>query len=333
MLVDWLTLRYDVKTESDLALVKALSAGLDVCVREDSDGVVVSQWWPRESQRSDSHRLNVSLSLGRIQIEGSPARLNSFNNVFGDSDPSRCAAKMLRAVSAAKGVILPPLQMWKCTRIDLTQNYDCGVHAREALDALGKASGGRLRVNTTYVDTVYWNLGSDLWSAKAYLKGPDLVRLIRKGRAQATEEQVQLAQRLLRVELMLRRHVLKRLNVHIVDFTEALAMEQFKLFAGKVLPDNGAVITGEQQLLERLSALYPRRQANNVYRTWLAMREAGAAAVRQRMGRDTWFRHRKMLIAAGLTPADFNAAKVLQFRPRAIVAAPVDSWDQLRRAA
>lgn len=330
MLCDWLTLRYEVRTEQDLRLVEQLGKDRELCVRLKG-GEMVSQWWPRESSSTDTHRITIGLSLGSITIEGSPARIGNTSNVFGSGDPSACAAGMLQAAIKASGVILPPLTRWKATRIDLTQNYDCGNHVAEALEALRHASGGHLRVRSIG-QSAFWNTGSDYWSAIAYPKGPHLQKQVRKGLVHETEENISLAHRLVRFELRLRNQYLRRSGIEIASFNESQAMTHFLNLASKIIPTN-AEITTEQQFTERITALFGKRRARTLLGTWALIQQIGEFGARERMSQATWYRDQKDLFKAGLTRADFGSGKVVAFRPKAIVSRPVDSWEDLKRVA
>src|SRR5581483_5363940 len=188
MLCDWLSLVYDVTTDRDREFVALLGQGRDQGFVISPDGVVKSEWYSRKSKRSDSHQLSVGLSRNRITIDGSPARLQQANNVFGSFDLADCAQRMIRHVSVSAGVVLPRYERWRFTRIDATQNYDCGSikGVRAALESLGKVAGGHLKAST-FNETVYWNRASDLWSAKAYAKGLHLLYQIRRRKAGAAD--------------------------------------------------------------------------------------------------------------------------------------------------
>lgn len=332
MLCDWLTLRYELRTEADIALRDRLLATRDICYRVRG-GEIVTAWAPRESVGTDTHRVVVGVGLGSITIEGSPARLRSASNVFGSGDPSKCAADMIAFASRAVELPLPSLSRWRATRIDLTQNYDCGPHVREALDSLSRVSGGHLRCDARQKYSVSWNPGSDFWSAIAYAKGPHLERQCRRGVCEESDRHIELAQRLLRFEVRLRNHYLRRSGIEIQAFDEAAALEHFVMLASKILPSDGCAITGEQQFAERVAAMFGPRRARTLLGTWALIRQVGETAARERLSRSTWYRDQRDLFAAGLCRADFSSAQIIAFRPRAIAARPVDSWADLERAA
>lgn len=338
MLIDWLTLRLPLDTEERRALLPVLSKDMERCQRmkpADDEGVieVVSEWWPRETKRSDSHQITLGLSGASISIEGSPARLMGDNNVFGSDDPQECARQMIEAVGKSRGCILPTWTAWKLTRMDCTQNYDCGQQVRQALEVLRNTSGGHLKVNSTHPDFVTWNRPSTFWQAKAYHKGIHLAKQVKKGRAAASDELIELAQRLMRFEVQFGTHFFKDEGLSIATVTREKAMEIFTRIASRIIPVN-AEINSDQVLLEALVNALGSRKARSVFSTWLLIKSVGEqGALSSGMARSTFYKHRKALLGAGLAQADFASRSIVAFRPRQITARPVDSWEELRRAA
>lgn len=329
MLIDWLTLRYELRSHDDVALLNRCTVGRTHC-EKIKGGELVSVWWPRE-KTSDTHRVTVGLSPGAITIEGSPARVMGVSNVFGSGDPASCCKAMVDAAGRLLNVKLPPVTAWKCTRLDLTQNYDCGPHVSEALDTLRHVAGGHLKVSSKN-NGCYWNPGSDLWSAVAYMKGPHLAKQARAGKVVEPAENVELAYRLLRLEVRIRNQYMRRSRLKVTDMTEKQAMVIYTHFARKILPPDIA-ITDEQQLIELIVKTYGPRLGRAVIGTWGLVKAVGPEAARERMSSRTWFRHQKFLAGLGIGKADLHARKVVPFRPRPVNARPIDSWEELKRAA
>lgn len=334
MLCDWLSLVYDVRTDDDAKLVAQLGKDRDQGFIVTSDGVVKSEWYSRKSKRSDSHSLSVGLSRSRICIDGSPARLGQDNNVFGDSNLEDCARRMLRSVSVSAGVVLPPVRRWRFTRIDATQNYYCGsiANVRASLESLSKVAGGHLKAST-FSDTVYWNKGSDLWNAKAYAKGPHLLYQLKRGKAGATDEQILLSAGLLRIEVSYRAQLIKRLRWTWDTLTQEVLAMQFQEQFSLLIPPNSCEVTSEQQLAESLVQAFGQRKARALFGTWGMIKAVGLAATQEAMSRSQWFEHKKCFQQVGLSLGDIASGAILPFRPRSIIARPVDSWEDLRRAA
>ncbi len=330
MLIDWLSLRFEVRTEADLGLIEALSEGRDVCHRIKG-GELITVWWPRETSKTDTHKVTIGLSTQSISIEGSPARVMGDSNVFGSGDPLICAQAMLDSASRSTGVILPPIQFWRATRVDLTQNYDCGAHVSECLDTLRNVCGGHLRVSSRN-NGCYWNQGSDLWSAVAYMKGPHLEKQCRSGKVRESVEHVNLSHRLLRLEIRLRNHYLKREGITIANFSEDKAMAIYALHANKIIPQT-VTLDAKADIAKAICDTYGPRLGRSVLGTWGLVTAIGPEGARARMSKNTWFKHQKLLQQMGIGKADMHARKIVDFRPKAITARPVDSWEELKRAA
>lgn len=334
MLCDWLSLVYDVKTDQDRALVAHLGKDRDHGYIVTPDGVVKNEWYSRKKKRSDSHELTVGLSRNRITIDGSPARLGKDNNVFGDSNLRACAQRMVRHIGTASGVILPPVDRWRFTRIDATQNYDCGEYrlVRAALDSLQHVAGGRLK-NHTFGETVYWNKSSDLWSAKAYAKGPHLLYQMKKRQAGASDAEYIAAQRLLRIEVSLKNQLIREMRLTWDNLTQEVLMDLFKERLEQIVPVGSCQVSSEQQFAQSLIQEFGRKKARSLCGTWGQIKMLGLAATQEGMPRATWFDHQKCFKQVGLSMGDIATASILPFRPKSITAQPVDSWDEIAKAA
>ena len=166
-------------------------------------GVVEWSQVCRDSVRSDSHQVVIYVGGDRVQISGSPARSMGYaDNVFGSMDIVECAEAHLAVARQYLPFELPALCHWFPSRIDITENYDLGSHGAvmQALGYLRQIDGGRLKVNSKYAETVYWNEGSALNSNKAYSKGSHLLYQLAKGQVDIDQDKLDFAMRLLRLE-------------------------------------------------------------------------------------------------------------------------------------
>ncbi|MDR3426917.1 phage/plasmid replication protein, II/X family [Silvimonas sp.] len=347
MLIDWLTLK--LPREHVPQAVYDRAANLNdrvICI--SPDGELRWQKVGRESIRSDSHQLVVDPTPHFLTLSGSPARVVNGNNVFGKFDIRECAADMIRFASKHLECILPldgsylfrpGIELWNCTRADITANYDLDSlsEVKQALLYLGKAEGGRYKVRNT-AETQYFNHGSALLSGKAYAKGPHLAYQVKKFQAEATPEQMELANRILRLELKIghqwwRERSPKAWYEMTADDFQKMHQDYFAHFVGKVeITEMDDLRTNFIEAAKRVG--YTEGVGMAAYRTWCQIKAMGLREVEDTMSSPTWSRHRKVMFEAGMTYADFNEQNIVPFRRRTIeLGAPVYGWEDIRRAA
>ncbi len=336
-MIDWLTLKVDAMALGQEQRDRLRSQTGRV-VKISPTGEVEWETAARESIRSDSHQVTVCMG-GELTVSGSPARVLGTSNVFGSGDIRECAAAMLRFVSVQVGVTLPHLEAWRVTRADVTHNYDLGslANVRQALLSLRHAEGGRYQLRTA-AESVYWSVRSQLRSGKAYAKGPHVEYQHKKGQVELSQDELQLAGRLLRLELSLRSQWWReRSNQQWHTYSEGqldeLHAEYFAPLVGKVeVSDMRSVCDQVIEAAKRLG--YTEGKGKAAYAHWLAICDVGLEHVRDLTARATHYRHLKVLREAGLSFSDFQARRVVPFRRSALVLAqPVRCWDELRRIA
>jgi II/X family phage/plasmid replication protein len=338
-MLDWLTLKTDI-TNLVPATLERLQQGQSRIFCVDSDGSVQWEKTGRDSVRSDSHQLTMELGSSLV-LYGSPARIGSgrTDNVFGSGDPVDCASRMIGFLSEVRGVELPPLELWNCTRMDVTHNYDLGelANVRTALEMLRHVEGGRYQVRTS-AETVYWSVRSTRRSGKAYSKGEHLAYLMKRGDIELTDAELSAAGRLLRLELSLKRHFFARaIRCPWWQLTEADLNQQHETYFGGLV---GKVEISEMTDIREACIQASVRlgmtegQGRACYLSWNTIRAVGFAAWRSDASKATFYRHKKILREAGLSYADFNARNVVPIRRRSIVLGqPVRSWSELLKAA
>jgi II/X family phage/plasmid replication protein len=333
-MIDWLTLRLPTGRLPHSAL-DTLRDQQSVLSKTTAAGELQWRTTTREPLRADWYRLEWHLNEHRLQLSGSPARLQHPNNVFGESDPQRCALAMIDFFARHMAISLPAgVALWGCTRLDVTLNFQLGneVEVSHALRSMRDVSGGRLRVSLRN-GTVYWNAGSKLRSGKAYGKGPHLAYQIRKGLAWAQPEQVVLCNRMLRLELSLRSQFWRERAARPWHKWTARGLEEeHKLYFAPMIGALQVVDTND--LLQRLQQLSSKGAAAAAYNTWLAIRAEGLDRVRARTSSATFHRHKQLLFEAGLTWAELQSSILVPLRSRSIeIGHPVCSWRELREAA
>jgi II/X family phage/plasmid replication protein len=338
-MLDWLTLKTNAINLTESAR-RVLQMSQSTLIMIDPDGAVKWERPSRATVRSDSHQVTVEFGSDLV-IYGSPARvaLDRQDNVFGSDDVIDCAGRMLAFVSGALGIELPVMTAWACTRMDVTENYNLGdlTTVKQALELLRHAQGGRYQVRTC-AESVYWSPASTYRSGKIYAKGAHMDFLRRKGECFLSDEEFQLVQGILRLELSLRRHFFKRCcekKWYELTATD-LAAEHEKYFSKLVGSVEITELSDMQaRLIEAAKSLdMSPGYGKSAFGSWQWIRASGFSDWRDGMARSTFYKHLKILQAAGLSYADFQGRKVVPIRRRRIVLdQPVKSWAELRRAA
>ena len=135
-MIDWVTLRADWTAwpEPLRSAVEQARNKQGLALFIDADGEVEWRAYRRQQIRSDSHRV-VCYIGSDFELTGSPARsMGLSHNVWGSDDLAACVEAHIAAGSKGLGLELPRYG-WRCTRIDVTYNYDLGgaAECRQAL--------------------------------------------------------------------------------------------------------------------------------------------------------------------------------------------------------
>lgn len=347
-MIDWMTLRLPIGQHF---IGDALDRFTDHCLIQETSnnqGEVVHRKliFDVDSLASDSVGLFWQIkSDGTSQylvIGGSPASIEHQNNVFGSDDLKHCAAVLIGAASKALNTILPPARFWKCSRIDYTHNYALQSHAqvKHALRELLKGDSVRQKATRLKGDSVYWGKDSDFIGGKAYDKGSQLALMVKRNKSRAAPEHIELASRLLRLELTLKARWFRQYTeknygdtAAWLDITPDQLMALHTKFFGQFIGDTE--VTDMTDLLRRLEFVAPTKgRALAAHRTWALIRAIGYEATKSSMPERTFMLHQKYLKDAGLSAADLQASNIIPFRRDCIrLAAPVTSWEELKRAA
>lgn len=332
-MIDWLTLKIDAM-DLDPRTAQSLRDRSGRVLKISPAGEIEWETSAREVVRSDSHQVTVSMG-GELSISGSPARVLASNNVFGSCDPLECGKAMLDFVARTCAVTLPKYSAFRCTRMDVTENYDMGsLHqVREALMALRHAEGGRYQLRTD-AETVYWSIRSMLRCGKAYAKGPHAHYQVKRGQAEFSKEQLEQVQRLLRLELSLKSQWWRERSgkpwwAFSADDLATIHQEYFSpLIGGAQVWEEGKM--KEEVVKAALSLGYSEGRGEAAYLYWLMIQAVGFETACASIGKRTHFRHVKVLREAGLSWSDFQARRIVAFRRKPLVLAqPVRSWGDL----
>lgn len=343
-MIDWLSLSIDVSfLSADVRQICYTNA--DKIMKINRNGEVVYEKVSAEWLRSDSNYLEVSFGSS-LHLRGSPARVVNCNNVFGSLDIKECALTMIRFFCKMNKVIIPQnLDLWNCTRIDITRNYDMGSlqGVLDAIDAFKLVKVGRQKCSTEDT-TVSWGRGSDLHCGTIYAKGPQSRKLFARSKANFTPEQLRITDRLLRAEYSLRSQQLRRLKSdfgllwHM--FTPSMLIQYHADYFGKFISNVEVVDMGNilDLLINKVGqgkGFIPTvGQAESAYDCYLRCREKGYQQAKSSYPKGTFSRHLKNLSTIGVGPADLQPSNVVPLRRRQVVLdQPVSCWDDIKLEA
>lgn len=338
-MIDWLTLRIDASLLGE-NVRQLLLINTGKVLKIDREGQLEWESSCRENIRSDSHQITVRFG-SFLEITGSPARVVNSNNVFGSLDIKKCAFNMIDFVARHYSVFLPRnLRDWSCTRIDVTTNYDLGSleQCKLAVDLLKTVKVGR-QSKVTYDTSVSWGGGSQLHSGKVYCKGPQLRKQCKGGSSSCTDEQLDKADRLVRLEYSFKRKLISRIkeNSGLIwsefnpQFLLAYHCDYFSKFISKIEVTNMETILSD--LLSKVPSEIPTEsQARAAFNCYCKIKTVGPESTKKQET-SSWYRHLKNLRTIGLSDADFQHINVVPLRTRRIVLeTPVSGWDQIKLA-
>lgn len=345
MLIDWVTARLDLQGFFSQKECETLRNHGDRIQRFDPK--TGEQRWESscwESIRSDSHQLSMRVGSDALWVQGSPARIiGNGCAVFGSGASS--ALDVVGCVERMAGYAFESFHVeprgtakdWQVSRIDVTGNLVLAdlSEVREALRVLRDVEGGRYRVSQQAGDTVYWSHLSRIQSGKAYAKGPHLRYQAKRGNGiDYSEEQLLMAQRLLRLELKIgSQHLREKRSGR--EWHEMTADDLRKLWAEYFDRMVGGVeIRDDADLRDRifLNAESDGR-ARAAWGLWCQIQTQGRERAREMTTKTSWYRNLKLLRKSGLADADLSVGQVVQLRRRIIECTHVHSWDELRKSA
>jgi hypothetical protein len=271
-------------------------------------------------------------------VQGSPARVcGDGDTVFGSGaaaalDLFGCVGRMVSFAETALGCELPPASVWIVSRVDVTANLELPSlsDVRAALAILRGTEGGRYRVSATAGDTVYHGGRSKLRKGKAYAKGPHLRHLLKQetytGRRYDSEE-VEAASRLLRLELTLGREWWRRAGEWCAVTAQVLR-DEWESYYGRMLGGVGVMCESVGDRVRAVAKTEGRARA--ALACWHLIQQFGWEQAKALHSKNTWYRHLRVLHAAGLGDADISQGRVVPLRRVELSAALVTSWEQLQ---
>lgn len=349
LLIDWLTLRHPLDDRIPESVRQRVidCLGLMQCYSPDGELMWEKHVLDVDRLRSDTQGLVWCIqSDGKQQylvIGGSPASLASRGlNIFGSLDIRTGAQTLLAVARRALRAILPPLEQWSCRRIDITGNYLLPdfESVKQALAMLLVSDGARRRAQSAKGgDTVIWNPKSDIAKGKAYHKGPQVRGLVKAGKVEVSDSDLDLLDRLLRLEHTKGSRWWRRFESRGGRWWTLTAFElwkEYREFFGKLVQGVEVHEMNRQAMIAKLMQAneITEGRAEAAFTTLRNIREDGFDVVKGFMAPSTFYLHMKYLRAAGVTDADMRTAKILPFRPiRIVLASPVSGWGELRGVA
>ena len=310
--------------------------GRIIGVNKNGDVEWISAKW--ENIRSDSHQVIYRIT-DKLWIQGSPARVDGVNNVFGSADIIECWRKMVQFTARHLDVALPLIpSAWKVTRCDVTENYDLGSAetVSSALLLMKQSEGGHYQPSSDN-GTIYFNKRSSLRAGKAYAKGPHLAMQVRKGQAQATPEEQELANRLLRLELKLGgQYWRERSPKPWYQWTAEQLANVHRAYFKPLLGNLKVKDMSDKALLDRVVRSAPTKgQGRAAWATYLNIKNSGYRQVQSFMNRRTFFHHKRILLEAGIPLSQLQGGVVIPLiRYKSVtVGEPVRSFEEMRKTA
>lgn len=342
MLLDWVSFRVPLLSFSEVQ-IRRLRHLTDRIVRFcPRTGDVRYETCAWESIRSDSHQISFQVGSCDLRVQGSPARVcGDGDAVFGsgasaDLDLTGCLKSMAGYASKVLDVILPQnIEQYSVTRVDVTGNLLLNglPQVRDALRILRDCEGGRYRVSQQAGDSVYWSHMSRLRSGKAYAKGPHLEYLTNSSKYSGrmyTPDEIALTQNLLRLELKLGREFFSRNDWR--EMNAEFFKQQWTNYFDRMIGDSD--MTNDCDLKRRIFTVAPSEgRAKSAYGCWLLIQSEGWERAQESFVKSTWYRHLKVLRAAGLGDADLSSGKVVPLRRRILEAQVIHTWADLSNAA
>lgn len=336
-MIDWLTLMIDYENLSDFHH-RELAKLSEKRIHLDANGEVLSSTGAWQRLRSDTKGLTFHYTPNKLTLCGSPASVTYTNNVFGSDDILVCFRQMIDFFFLHTKIRLPiDYKLYRCSRIDITNNYNMGSQTEviQALELLKYANTRGKNVQRRHT-TVYWNKGSAVRAAKAYNKYEHAKSMSNLNKHSYTEKQLEMTEKLLRLELTLGNKFLSRMRdqraLEWYKMTPHILQFEHKNFFEQTI---GSVnVPSIDELRVELDKVCPsERQALAALNTFFLIQKLGLETVKQTMTKPTFYRHTSFLKKAGLTNADLNAGRILEFRKRSIeLGAQCDSWENLRSA-
>jgi II/X family phage/plasmid replication protein len=247
-----------------------------------------------------------------LRFEGSVHKAMLGHNVFGGPvDLCACTSWFVGDVGKRLGVDLPHWSSWRVCTLDWAEVYDLGSYeaCAQYIHGLGISRYPRRKV-WRYADETVAFYGTTT-AQKFYHKGPEFRKNTFKQFAVATNpgyamEVQSKAHTFLRVETSIKSKKLQSEHggekPHAQDISLEWVKDVYDVEVARVLKDGEADmkwVRSAESVEYRLYDVYENRLAQALYGTWLKLAANGEDAVRAKLTKATYHRHRKKLAEAG----------------------------------
>jgi II/X family phage/plasmid replication protein len=279
--------------------------------------VLRERWESRRVKLADGRQINLTEQVPsppHLSVEGSVHKAMLGHNISGGPCDVRAALRWFVAfIGDGLGEQLPAADYWQVRRLDWAEAFDLGDFGavEEWIRWVGGASYPRRKPLKHGAQSISFPGFST--TLKAYHKGPefdahDRRRLKNSKLAPEVVERLQLASNsVLRLEVGIKARKLDADHGGpplVGQISETYCMDLYERETARMLREGQYDMETVRKLEDvevRLFTLYSRALAANLVGTWVRFSTKGEDWARERMTHDTFYRHRRQLIAAGVS--------------------------------
>ena len=310
-----LVTRLGVDNRTGECLYELVSGSLDGSWESSVSVNVLREEWVTYRSTVANPRARVSTvkqaCAPYLVIEGSVHKaMLGHNCVGGPLDVVAAASWFVGDVGSRFEGIFPHWSEWRVLRVDWAEVYElAGFDAvAQYVHGLGLARYAR-RQPRRYGDECVFFAGTTT-TTKFYHKGPEFAKHDHAKLARSTNERYAQdmqckANSLLRVEISVKSKKLRAQhgdNPLVQDVSPDWLRSLYDIEVARVLKEGQSDmewVRTADEVERRLYQVYESRLAQALWGTWLKLAAQGETAVRSKLTRPTYFRHRKQLADAG----------------------------------
>ncbi len=279
--------------------------------------VLRERWESRRVKLSDGRRFNHTEQVPcppYLSIEGSVHKAMLGHNVTGGPCDVRAAlCWFVDYVAAGLGEDIPQAEYWQVRRLDWAEAFDLGDFAavEEWIRWVTGAAYPRRQPQKFGAESISFPGFST--TVKAYHKGPEFDRHDRrrlkesKLPVEALERLQSAANSVLRLEVGIKARKLDADHGGpplVWQISEDYCKNLYERETARMLREGQRdmdTVRTYEAVEARLFSLYSRKLATGLIGTWVRLSTKGEDWARERMLHDTFYRHRRQLVAAGIS--------------------------------